>query len=65
MAFKDKKVSLVNDDPWEGKKFDFPQCINCVHNNGDFCEVFKMARLKLLAGGKVDIFNCPEFVSKY
>lgn len=62
---KKKNVSVVNDDPCEGKVFDFPQCINCVHNIDGFCEVFNMERLRLMASKKTDIYNCKEFESKY
>lgn len=66
MAFKDKRnISVVNDDPCEGKVFIGPQCINCSHNKDGYCELFKMDRLNLIASKKTDVFNCKEFISKW
>ena len=60
-----KEVSTVNDDPCEGKKFEFPQCITCQHCDGSFCKAFNRERLKLIAYKITDLFNCEKFVSKY
>lgn len=65
MEFNKKEVSIVNDDPCEGKKFEFPQCVNCVNCNGDFCKAFNKRRLELIADKETDLFNCEKFVSKY
>ena len=65
MEFNKKEVSIVNDDPCEGKPFVTPQCINCVNNENCFCKIFNKRRLEIIADGDTDIFNCEKFVSKY
>ena len=65
MVSNKKRVSIVNDNPCEGKPFEFPQCVNCQHCNGNFCEAFNKLRLELLAYNETDLFNCEKFVSKY
>lgn len=65
MVYNNKEVSIVHDDPCEGKKFEFPQCTSCEHCDGDFCKAFNCKRLELIAKEMVDLFNCPNFKSKY
>lgn len=65
MAYNKKVVSTVNDDPCEGKPFEFPQCTTCVHCDGSFCKAFAKERLKLIATKETDLFNCEQFKSKY
>ena len=65
MESNKKRVSIVNDDPCEGKIFEPPQCINCANCDGAFCKAFNKERLDLLASGETDLFNCEKFLSKY
>ena len=65
MVSNKKVVSIVNDDPCEGKPFEFPQCVNCVNCDGSFCKAFQKQRLELLAKKETDLFNCEKFISKY
>lgn len=66
MAYNNNKnISTVNDDPCEGKKFEFPQCVNCAHCDGSFCKAFNAERLELIAKKITDLFNCEKFESKY
>ena len=55
----------MNDDPCEGKPFEFPQCTTCEHCDGEFCKAFNEERLKLIAQNLTDVFNCEKFKSKY
>jgi len=65
MAYNKKKVSIVNDDPCEGKPFEFCQCTSCKHCNGKFCMAFNKERLELIVDKDTDVFNCEKFESKY
>jgi len=67
MAFNSNKkpLSIVNDDPCEGKPFNFPQCVNCAHCDGSLCKAFNKNRLELMVDKETDLFNCEKFVSKY
>lgn len=65
MAYNNKDLSIVNDDPCEGKPFEFPQCVSCEYCEGDYCKSFGCRRLEIIAKGMVDLFNCPNFKSKY
>lgn len=60
-----KNDKFVDDYPWEGKKFDFPQCVSCKNCEGSFCKAFNKERLELLASKETDLFNCEQFKSKY
>lgn len=60
-----KDLSVVHDDPCEGKPFEFPQCVSCQHCDGGFCKAFNKLRLELIADKDTDLFNCEKFVSKY
>ena len=64
MKKDEKTVSTVHDDPWEGKKFIFPQCVKCHFNDVSFCNAFEKDRRVLISYEVVDIFNCPFFESK-
>ena len=65
MVYNKKNVSIVDDDPCEGKVFIPPQCINCQHCDGAFCKAFNKKRLEMIADGDTDLFNCAKFISKY
>lgn len=65
MEYNKKEVSIVNDDPCEGKVFVFPQCTTCAHCKGKFCEAFGKDRLEIIADKDTDLFNCPKFKSQY
>lgn len=65
MAFNNKRLSIVNDDPCEGKPFEFPQCTTCLHCENTFCKAFNKERLEVIVDNIADVFNCPNFKSKY
>lgn len=65
MAYNKKKVSIVNDDPCEGKPFVFPQCATCKHSDGKVCKIFNKEKLELMVDEITDLFNCEKFESKY
>lgn len=66
MAYNNKKeISIVNDDPCEGKPFEFCQCVNCKHCDGKFCLAFNKNRLEIIVDKDTDVFNCSKFESKW
>ena len=65
MEFNNDYISVVNDDPCEGKVFKFPQCLECKNNVNGICEAFKQSRRELLVSGVTDIFKCDKFSKKF
>lgn len=54
------KDKPMQDDIGIGLKWEKPNCIDCKHNLGRDCAVYKCHRLLC----DVDIFNCPSFEEK-
>lgn len=72
MEYGDKREDVAEnggfgDGDWDMMFLEpkIPQCAKCVYAGKDGeCRKFGESRVALLESGKVDIFDCPEFVEK-